>query len=336
MTHAIEDVTSWPEQEDEQLGSKSKTWLAAPDRTRWLFKEPRPDTGEHWAELIAADIAEAIGVPHAYMRLATRNGVLGTISLDFTQHELDLTKDVTLLHGNQLLASAILDYEREAMRPPDHTVEAVLAYLDDPTLTPPSDMIDLPGIDSAADAFVGYLLLDAVVGNTDRHHENWGVLQIAWQDQVAGSQAYFFGGNMARAFHQKKLELAPSYDHASSLGRDISDELRSQRLSGPDPKMTVESYCARGRTPLYGAVLEQATGSYGKLRQLTYREAFLQARHIRPKAAAAWLSHLASLPVSELVDLVDRVPATVASEPARAFAKAALTCNLAHLLALPR
>ena len=47
--------------------------------------------------------------------------------------------------------------------------------------------------------FAGYLVLDAVIGNTDRHHENWGLLlrrtETGWKGQVA-----------------------PSFDHASSLG----------------------------------------------------------------------------------------------------------------------
>jgi hypothetical protein len=28
---------------------------------------------------------------------------------------------------------------------------------------------------SPQDAFVGYLVFDALIGNTDRHHENWGI-----------------------------------------------------------------------------------------------------------------------------------------------------------------
>lgn len=333
MTHVIEDVTAWAEQEDEQLGSKSKAWLAAPDGRRWLFKHPRPNTGEHWAELVAADIAEALGIPHAYVRLARRGPSLGTISRDFTDRQI---KDCTLLHGNQLLASAIVGYEPDAPKPPHHTVDAILDYVAHPGIDRPSGMVPLDGVSSAADAFVGYLMLDAVIGNTDRHHENWGLLQVTWQDQVAGSQATLAGANVAQAFHRQAMELAPTYDHASSLGRDLTDEARQQRLSGRDPRMTVEHYCARGRTPLYGAHYDSRTDTWSESKQITFREAFLRARELSPKVAAAWLRHLASLPAGDLLALVDRVPNFVASEPQRAFAKAALACNLAFLLTLPR
>ncbi len=49
---------------------------------------------------------------------------------------------------------------------------------------------------TAFDVFAGFLLLDALVGNQDRHEENWAVL-------VTPSGA---------------LSLAPSFDHGASLG----------------------------------------------------------------------------------------------------------------------
>lgn len=333
MTHAIEDVTDWVEQEDEQLGSKSKAWLAAPDGERWLFKHPRPNTGEHWAELVAADIAETIGIPHAYVRLARRGASLGTVSRDFTAR---LLKDCTLLHGNQLLATTVIGYEPDAQKPPHHTVDAVLDYLARGDIAVPAGMVHLDGVMSAADAFVGFLLLDAMIGNTDRHHENWGLLQITWQDQVAGSQAMLAGANVAQAFHRRAMELAPTYDHASSLGRDLTDEARLQRLSGRDPRVTVEHYCARGRTPLYGARQDPTSGTWSESKQLTFREAFLRACDLSPRASSVWLRHLASLPAGGLQALVDRIPISVASEAQRVFAKSVLACNLAFLSTLPR
>jgi hypothetical protein len=49
--------------------------------------------------------------------------------------------------------------------------------------------------------FPGYLMLDALIGNTDRHHENWGARVLAGLGN---------GRRMA--------VLAPTYDHASSEG----------------------------------------------------------------------------------------------------------------------
>jgi hypothetical protein len=42
----------------------------------------------------------------------------------------------------------------------------------------PINGIPPEGIQKAVDVFVGYLLLDAWIGNGDRHHENWGIVRM--------------------------------------------------------------------------------------------------------------------------------------------------------------
>jgi hypothetical protein len=57
--------------EAEALGTKSKFWFT--DETQkvpWPFKFPQANTGQHWAEKIAAEIAAAMGVIHAKVELA--------------------------------------------------------------------------------------------------------------------------------------------------------------------------------------------------------------------------------------------------------------------------
>jgi len=45
----------------EPLGTKEKYWLPIGDELR-LFKVGRPGTGENWAEKIAAELAELLGL----------------------------------------------------------------------------------------------------------------------------------------------------------------------------------------------------------------------------------------------------------------------------------
>ena len=49
----------------EDLGSKPKFWYR-PDETEvdWLFKYARENTGEHWSEKIAAEVAGLLDVTH--------------------------------------------------------------------------------------------------------------------------------------------------------------------------------------------------------------------------------------------------------------------------------
>ena len=63
-----------PAVEPEQMGSKEKYWLDY-DHERWLFKIPRQNTGEHWSEKVAYEIATLLGIPAALVELAERTDV---------------------------------------------------------------------------------------------------------------------------------------------------------------------------------------------------------------------------------------------------------------------
>lgn len=60
----------------EQLGSKPKFWVTL-DGDRWLFKEARPNTGEDWAEKVAAELARSVVVIAAEVELAQFSGRRG-------------------------------------------------------------------------------------------------------------------------------------------------------------------------------------------------------------------------------------------------------------------
>ncbi|MEO5731061.1 MAG: hypothetical protein ABI134_22360 [Byssovorax sp.] len=148
-----------------------------------------------------------------------------------------------------------------------------------------------PRLVSAADVFLGYLLLDAVVVNCDRHHENWGVLQLA--------------GGVRR--------LAPSYDHASSLGRELVDEERQARLMTRDPRYSVEHYVRRARSGFYAHAADK--------KALHPTDAFFRAVKQRPEPGALWLARLDALGEDGLEKITASVPASAITEPGRAFAR---------------
>lgn len=86
----------------EQLGTKEKFWLRLAGE-RHLFKIGRSGTGENWAEKIAADLAELLGLPHAHYDLAVWKGRRGVISPGI------VPENGRLILGNELLAVGCLD-----------------------------------------------------------------------------------------------------------------------------------------------------------------------------------------------------------------------------------
>jgi hypothetical protein len=198
------------------MGSRPKFWFGR-DGARWLFKATRPDQGEDWAEVLAADAAEALGLPHADYQLATFLGQRGVVTPTFQTPGFDL------VHGNELLQRVDPTYPPEGMRyvrTRRHTLDAVATALGSLGIGLPTGWAAPVDVSRAEEVFAGYLLLDAWIGNTDRHHENWAVL-------------------FSRA--DVTIHLAPTFDHAASLGSHETD-VRARRLSpARDPATAVRS-----------------------------------------------------------------------------------------------
>ena len=290
----IVQVDALPER-DEPIGSKVKFWFRREqDGHLWLFKEARPNTGEDWAEKLASELAAHLGLPHAVVELAQYKDKRGAVIRDFT----DAYKRGALVHGNELLFEIDPTYPKEGgYRVHQHTLEVVFNVLTQPSVVLPAEQWP-SGVAKPWDGFIGYILLDALIGNTDRHHQNWGVLD-------SGSVR----------------ELAPTFDHASSLGRELTDAERQRRLTTLDARSDFRAYVAKARSAFYG----------DDERTLTIDAAFKAAAARRPTAASAWLQRLETVTPEVCERLVARVPGPRMSDPARRFALAFLEETRARL-----
>lgn len=219
------DVSEWVVIRDEPGGrDPHKRWLAidpeSPRNEHWLWKS-RQRTGDgseraltDCAEVVASRLADLIMLPAATCRFAICDGELGVISRNVAPTGYALNTGATYL-------PEVYGYRREPVdaggagrmrRDRGYTLDAVEQVL--ATVAPP---LGAPGF-SAFGVFAGYLTLDALVGNTDRHPGNWALLE----SDIDGARL-----------------LAPTYDHGSALGAGLTDENR--RLRRP------ESFAAKGR-----------------------------------------------------------------------------------------
>ena len=288
----VVDISAWDVIADEPMGGKTKEWRRAPDGRRWLFKEVTRSThaggteqliGEDWAEKVVSELAAAAGIPCASVELASDRTRRGCISASMIEDGEDL------VHGNELLWRKDPAYPKAGTYGAWYTVERVL------------EALDLGGKDVAGNetvsTFVGYLMLDAWVSNSDRHHENWGVL-------VSGAG---------------RARLAPSFDHASSLGFGLTDEERAARLSTRDVGYGIETWARRGRSPFYAS----------DLRRLTMLDVARRALAIS-QLTDPWSERI-NAAQSQADDIVARVPDAVMSGTAKMFATRLLGVNTASL-----
>lgn len=259
----VRDVSDWEIVSDETSGDEEKYWLQEPETgCRWLFKavtiKQGRTQGEDWAEKAVAELADQLGIPCARIELAEFNEARGCVSADLCPRDCELQPGQVLLEERNAPGYV----HGTGKKHPGHTLENIRLCLED-ALPPPG--LALPFDATAYDVFAGYVLLDAWVANRDRHDNNWAVLR-----PILAS-----GGPQ---------RLCGSYDHASSLGFNLTDDERSSRLAR---EQGVTSWCGRGTawrfgydpTPTLAELAAQALGLASREAQQYWHERFIQVEH---------------------------------------------------------
>ncbi len=276
----------------EPMGSKRKAWLTYKlnnQDTRILYKQGRPNTEEDMAEKATCELAELLGLPHANYHFAKlKNGDPCVISPSF------LEKNDEMRFGNELIEG--FDKENK-FKNTQHTLEAILSALEQNKTqlqsSPHSEHAQK--IITAPDLFIGYLCFDAWVGNTDRHAENWGIIT----NKI-----------------NKINFLAPTFDHASSLGRNESDERRIERLKTKDKGFNVRAYIQKAKMPIY-----DADGH-----ELNIRTLVQECKKHNIVATQYWINKIIDTmhDTKPVYRIFDQIPDVFISQPAKDFALAIL------------
>lgn len=293
QTYAVIEVRREWEVETEHLGSKQKFWYRRSDaESQWLFKYPQPGTGLHWSEKVAAEIANLMGIRHAKVELAIFEGERGSATESFVGGGSEL------IHGNQVLAGKVLGYDPvRRSRNSDHTLANIWRALD-------SAFATIDERERAKLQFAGYLILDALVGNTDRHHENWGLLRkridSRWQEA-----------------------LAPTFDHASSLGRELPDIGPKKSRKRLLDEKRIGDYVEGGRGGVFWSDNDKKAPSPLELVR--------RASTDDPALFQKVLQKVNVLDMFQIREVVDRIPEEWMSVPARDFALALVGYSLDEL-----
>ncbi|MGL5905850.1 MAG: hypothetical protein ACRCZA_03880 [Shewanella sp.] len=217
-----------------------------------------------------------------------------------------------MLMGNEVLHALATDYPdpqapaERLVRIKEHTIDRVMACLGDEAILLPQ-AAQWPTGFNAADLFCGYLLLDALISNQDRHHENWAIMQ----NERTGERY-----------------LCPTYDHAASLGREMRDEERIERLATRDKNRQILAFVNKARSELFLSPSDK--------KPLLTVDAFNCAGEIRPEARKYWLRQLINLSDACIVGIFARVPDACISASARHFACEMVKENKKRLLQYDR
>lgn len=303
MTFEIKRLNVNPE-DFEQLGTKEKFWFNFKGgNVTWLFKYSRENTGEHWSEKVAEELCKELGIPHVNYEMAEMNERYGVVSPNVIPERCRMIMGNEVLHKDSpsTYPEPVKDTQ-QFVRIKEHTVQRVLGCFDLSGISPPKGWDSIKGL-NAGDVFCGYLMLDALISNQDRHHENWAI--------VINTET------------QEKY-LCETYDHAASLGRELLDKEREDRLTSKDKNRQVGKFVQKARSELFKLKTD-------KKPQLT-SDAFFLSVERRENAKIFWLERLLALTDERIDAIFNKIPTEVISDVAREFSLKMVLENKKRLL----
>jgi hypothetical protein len=259
MAVKIYDVTNW--QELTWLnsgGTRAKRILQSDDGSEWYFKcsERKPATAnnpekyykyEFWSEVIAYHLGDFYGLDILRYDVGFYENQIGCLS-----PKMNISGKEQLVEIGRFMTA-----QNPEFVPDDYAFRKEYSYQ---LLKETLESFDL---NKYASLFFQTVLFDAVIGNTDRHQENWAficsssliaerVAQILKDEVLSEKNGDRIETSLLKIKNIKDpdaldrilqriklkaidiIKMAPIYDSGSSLGRELSEDRVKALLNEPD------------------------------------------------------------------------------------------------------
>jgi HIRAN domain/HipA-like C-terminal domain len=194
MKFPIIDVNDWliDEYREAGKGNREKIWLNNTKKQQIaMFKLPRENRGEHWAEKLAAEIAKIIKFPCAEVDLAMRNGSFGSLSYLFVR------EDEGFSHYD---CGDFFSYDYDFEKNSGYNFQLI------------NEVLISQNIEVRDFLFV--IFFDALIANGDRHQDNFGLTRHERSHKMVISPLYDNSASLGRDLSEAKLDNYISDDEA--------------------------------------------------------------------------------------------------------------------------
>lgn len=220
-TREVVDVSSWAvgDLEIYREGSRPKEIFYCPNNIAfsflikdhtYIFKHSRKNYPEQfWIEIIAYKLGKIVGipVPPAFVAIDSHRKIAGALIEWF--HNYPNSPEETYYAGRDYMRQKNPNYDLE--KGWEHNMKIIIEIC--------AQLQDQGALQSDwLQNFVSILLFDALIGNTDRHQDNWG---LVWDKEL------------------KYAFLSPAFDNGTAMGHEI--------LEANINTINIMEYIKRGR-----------------------------------------------------------------------------------------
>ncbi|MCK6649276.1 MAG: hypothetical protein L6Q66_06455 [Bacteroidia bacterium] len=263
------DITNWnPQPWYNTGGTRAKKYIQSPEGKFYYFKQSEKKVTkdykyEFWSEIIAYKLGTMLGLNILRYDIAIDGNKIGCICESMINRQNE-----ELVEGGKYLNAYDSNFAYEEKKPGEkYTFQLINNAFEEFQIQ--KYMVDLLEV----------IVFDAIIGNGDRHQENWAfiaqhnsITKQFWEidfiykhtnfkDSLSGIWRRIFNWlyiknttrlkpNLSKAmlFFANNIKFSPIYDSGSSLGRELSEEKVMNLLSN-QPEF--EAYIKRGQSEIH-------------------------------------------------------------------------------------